>query len=211
MEPVGKLEWHDGTLKASSPNLPPLSWTRPADLAEARLEIEPPVDALALDDGADLLTAAFAVVPFVREPLPRPVFGAGVTPAAREAFLLFTGQNAPTRRADAFRVLRGEPGDFVVCARRYSDVWKVGAFSVASTALTVRFEDLWMHLPKTARRFGEYLVEAVRDPNAKDAPDAKSAGVVRETVPGVAPDARMRLELAPGGGFTLTFWPVASA
>ncbi len=150
MEPLAKLEWHEGVLKASSPNLPPLAWTRPADLAEARLEIEPPVASLALEDGKDLLTAAFAVVPFVREPLPRPSFGPGITPAAREAFLVFTGQNASSQRADAFRVMRGEPEDFVVCARRYKDVWKAAAFAVEPTALTFRFEDLYLQLPKTA-------------------------------------------------------------
>lgn len=210
MEPIGKLEWDGGVLKASSPNLPPLAWTRPADLAEARLEIEPPVESLVLDDGKDLLTAAFAVVPFVREPLPKPSFGPGVTPAAREAFLVFTGQNASSQRADAFRVMRGEPGDFVVCARRYKDVWKAAAFAVEPTALTFRFEDIYLQLPKTAPRYGEYIVEVVRDPNCKDPPEAQSAGVVRETITGAPPDARIRLELQRGGGFTLTFWPVAA-
>lgn len=210
MDPVAKLEWHDGVLKASSPNLPPLAWTRPADLAEARLEIEPSVEALAMEEGGDLLTAAFAVVPFVREPLPKPSFGPGITPAAREAFLVFTGQNASSQRADAFRVMRGEPGDFVVCARRYKDVWKAAAFAVEPTALTFRFEDLYLQLPKTAHRYDEYIAEVVRDPNAKDPPQAQTAGVVRETLAGVPPDARIRLELQRGGGFTLTFWPVAA-
>lgn len=210
MEPLAKLEWHEGVLKASSPNLPPLAWTRPADLAEARLEIEPPVASLDLEDGKDLLTAAFAVVPFVREPLPKPSFGPGVTPAACEAFLVFTGQNASSQRADAFRVMRGEPGDFVVCARRYKDVWKAAAFAVEPTALTFRFEDLYLQLPKTAPRYEDYIVEVVRDPNSKDPAEAQSAGVVRETITGVPPDARIRLELQRGGGFTLTFWPVAA-
>lgn len=210
LNPIGRLAWDDGVLKASSPNLPTLSWTRPADLAEARLEIEAPIDALAIADGHDLLTAAFTIVPFVREPLPKPDFGVGVTVAAREAFAVFTGQNASSQRADAFRALRGEPDDFLVCARRYKDVWKVGAFSVESTTLTVRFEDLWNQLPKTAPRYTDYLVEVVRDPNAKDTPEAQVAGVVRETLTGIAPDARIFLDVARGGGFTLTFWPVAA-
>lgn len=210
MKALAKLTWDDGVLKASSPNLPTLSWTRPADLAESRLEFEPPVDALELADGADLLTAAFSVVPFVREPLPRPVYGKGVTEAARAAFDVYTGQNASSQRADAFRVLRGEPDDFLVCARRYKDVWKVGAFAVEPTTLTVRFEDLWNQLPKTAPKYTDYLVEVVRDPHAKDAPEAQTAGVLRETLTGVAPDARICLDVAKGGGFTLTFWPVAA-
>ena len=39
--------------------------------------------------------------------------------------------------------------------------------------------------------------------------EAQAAHVVRETLPGIAPDARICLDLADGGGFTLTFWPVA--
>jgi len=206
---VGKLEWDDGVLKASSDNMPTLAWTRPADLAEARLEIDPPIDSLEIADGKELLAAAFTVVPFVREPLPDPVFGEGVTLAAREAFNVFTGHNAKSQRADAFRVTRGEPDDFLVCARRYKDVWKVGGFTVEETALTVRFEDLWNQLPAKGKQYTDYLVEVVRDPNAKDSPEAQSAGIVRETLTGIAPDARIFLELAKGGGFTLTFWPIA--
>jgi len=209
VKPVGQLKFEDGVLTASSPNVPTLTWTRPADLAEARLNIDPPVEALELETGADLLTAAFAVVPFVREPYPAPVFGAGVTAAARAAFALFLGTNV-YERADAFRVLRGEVDDFIVCARRYHDVWKVGAFTVKPTTLTVRFEDLWNQLPKGAARYADYLVEVVRDPHAKDTPAEQAAGLVRETRAGVAPDARLTLDLAAGGGFTLTFWPVAA-
>jgi hypothetical protein len=65
-------------------------------------------------------------------------------------------------------------------------------------------------LPEKAR-FTDYLVEVVRDPNAKDSPEAQAAHVVRETLPGIAPDARICLDLADGGGFTLTFWPVAGS
>ena len=209
MDAVATLAWDDGVLKASTPNLPTLSWTRPGDLAEARLNCDPPPGNLDLGHGGDLLTAAFKVIPFVREPLPQPFFGGGVTLPAQEAFRLFLGTNV-AERADDFRVLRGEPDDYLVCARRYHDVWKVGAFTVEPTTLTVRFEDVWRQLPERSR-FTVYLVEVVRDPNAKDSADAQAAHVVRETLPDVAPDARMCLDLAAGGGFTLTFWPVAQA
>ncbi len=209
MEPVATLVWDDGILKASTPNLPTLSWQRPGDLAEARLNCDPPPADLAINDGGDLLTAAFKVVPFVREPLPKPRFGDGVTLSAQEAFNLFLGVNV-AEREDDLKVLRGEPDDFLVCARRYHDVWKVGAFTVEETTLTVRFEDLWRLLPEKAR-FTGYLVEVVRDPNAKDSAEAQAAHVVRETLPGIAPDARICLDLSAGGGFTLTFWPVVSA
>ena len=55
----------------------------------------------------------------------------------------------------------------------------------------------------------QYLVETVRDPNAADGPAEQAAHVVRETIPGVAPDARIVLDADAGGGWTLTFWPVA--
>ena len=209
MEPVATLAWDDGVLKASTPNLPTLSWTRPGDLAEARLNCDPPPASLDLGHGGDLLTAAFKVIPFVREPLPAPFFGGGVTFPAQEAFRLFLGTNV-AERADEFRVLRGEPDDYLVCARRYRDVWKVGGFTVEPTTLTVRFEDLWRRLPETAR-FKVYIAEVVRDPNAGDSAAAQAAHVVRESLPDLAPDVRLCLDLVAGGGFTVTFWPVAGA
>ena len=110
MEAVATLAWDDGVLKASTPNLPPLAWTRPGDLAEARLNCDPPPADLDLGHGGDLLTAAFKVIPFVREPLPAPFFGGGVTFPAQEAFRLFLGINV-AEKADDFRVLRGEVDD----------------------------------------------------------------------------------------------------
>ena len=208
MKPVATLAWDDGVLKTATPNLPPLSWLRPGDLAEARLNCDPTPDDLDVRNGCDLLDAAFKVVPFVREPLPEPSFGDGVTPPAQDAFRLFLGTNV-AEKADDFKVLRGEPDEFIVCVRRYRDVWKVGAFTVEPITLTVRFEDVWRLLPENAR-FTEYLVEVVRDPNAKDSAAAQSARIIREVFPGIAPDARICLDLAAGGGFTLAFWPVVS-
>jgi len=203
MEPVGKLEFEDGTLKASTPNLPTLSWDRPAALAEARLECDQPPSVLEISNGADALVVAFKVLPFVRGPLPAPSFGDDVTPAARASFALLLGSSLH-EVADSFRVIRGELDDFIVFARRYKDVWMVGALSVDSTTLTFRFEDIWSQLPEKSR-FPEYIVEVVRD----DPTDAKSC--VRETLTGVAPDARIMLDIRANGGFMLTFWPVAGA
>ncbi len=209
MQAVGNLVWDDGVLKASTPNLPTLSWTRPAELAEARLNCDEPPEDLDLGHGGDLLTAAFKVIPFVRGPLPKPFFGGGVTHPAQEAFKLFLG-TLLSEPSDEFKVLRGEVDDFLMFARRHRDVWMVGAFTVHATTLTVRFEDLWRRLPEKARRT-EYLMETLRDPNAKDSPEANAAHEVRETLPGLAPDARICLDLAEGGGFVLTFWPVVAA
>ena len=198
---IGKLEFEDGVLKASSPNLPTLAWDRPAALAEARLECDPPPESRDVAAGADALAAAFKVLPFARGPLPRPAFGPAVTPAARDAFALLAGTSMH-EAADSFRVLRGEVDDFIVFARRYKDVWMAGALAASATTLTFRFEDIWSQLPKGSR-FAEYIVEVVRDD------PADSSACVRETLPGVAPDARIMLDLRAGGGFTLAFWPVA--
>ena len=203
LAPTVALDWDDGVLRASASDLSG-TWTRPADLAAARLAVAPPPDALFLDDGHDLLTAAFAVVPFVRGPLPVPVYGAGVTAAARAAFGLFIGQSV--RSDTVLRVLRGELDDFLVCARLDGRVWTVGAFAAEATTLTVRFEDLWRQLPVPSRH-SDYRADILRDPHAKDEPAARAAGLVRETVEGLAPDARICLDVAKGGGFTLTFTP----
>ena len=111
MTAVAQLAWRDGALWSESPGCPPRSWSRPADLAQARLGTDHVVEALALADGRDLLTAAFAVVPFAHGPLPEPVFGEAVTPAARAAFRAFLGIDG---EGEAFRVMRGEPDDFLV-------------------------------------------------------------------------------------------------
>jgi len=199
IEPVGKLEFEDGVLKASSKNLPTLAWDRPAALAEARLESDPPPASLEMSDGADALAAAFKVLPFVRGPLPAPSFGSAVTPAARAAFALLAG-TAFHEPSDSFRVIRGEVDDFIVFARRHKDVWMAGALAVAATTLTFRFEDLWTQLPK-GNRFGEYIVEVVRD-DPRD-----PSGCVRETIPSAVPDVRIMIDIRASGGFTLAFWP----
>lgn len=203
MTALAQLAWDDGVLRTSGPDIPPHAWTRPAALAEARLALVPPPETLELEDGADLLTAAFAVLPFAYGPFPAPVFGEAVTPAAQEAFAVFMGPED----ADAFRVLRGEPDDFLICARRSGASWTVAAFSVDATTLTVRFEDLWTQLPEELRAF-DYQVAVVRDPHAKDSSESQTARVVHETLQGVAPDARICLDVSRDGGFTLTFSPV---
>lgn len=205
MAPVVELAWEDGRLRTSAPGVPARLWARPAALAAARLALLPPPAALDLADGGDLLAAAFAVVPFVRGPLPPPAFGAGVTAAARAAFDVYLDE-----AKGALAVLRGEPGDFLVCARCARGVWTVGAFAAAPTTLTVRFEDLWRRLPAAARAFA-YRLDVVRDPHAKDAPAARAAGVVSERHAGLAPDVRVCLDVARGGGFALVFTPQAEA
>ena len=194
MTAVAQLAWRDGALWSESPRCPLRAWSRPADLAQARLGTDCAVEALALADGRDLLTAAFAVVPFVRGPLPEPVFGEDVTPAARAAFRVFLGIDGV---GDDFRAMRGEPYDFLVFARRIGTTWQVGGFTIETTTLTVRFEDVWDLTPPELRATS-YAVEVLRDGGSADPPDRLS---------GIAPDARLFIDLAANGGFLFTFTP----
>ncbi len=216
---IAQLFWRDGELWSESPGCPSRAWRRPADLAEARLATDPAVDSLALADGRDLLTAAFCVVPFAHGPLPEPVFGEAVTPAARAAFRVFLGIDG---EGDAFHVMRGEPDDFLVFARRLwrsrgdrptgasrrsrgdrptGAVWQVGGFSVEATTLTVRFEDVWNLAPPELRATS-YSVDVLRD---------GVSAVSQNRLPGIAPDARLFIDLAANGGFLFTFTPEETA
>ena len=213
MTAVAQLSWRDGSLWSESPGCPARAWTRPADLAQARLGTDLAVESLELADGRDLLTAAFAVVPFVCGPftggsrscatansLPEPAFGEAVTPAARAAFRAFLGLDGA---GDDFRVMRGEPDDFLVFARRsrgdrpIGAAWQVGGFTVEATTLTVRFEDVWILTPPELRATS-YRVTVLRDGG-----DAVLADI--------APDARIFIDLAANGGFLLSFTPTEDA
>ena len=219
MNVIAQLFWRDGELWSESQGCPSRAWRRPADLAEARLATDPAVDSLALADGRDLLTAAFCVVPFAHGPLPEPVFGEAVTSAARAAFRAFLGIDG---EGDAFHVMRGEPDDFLVFARRLrrsrgdrptgavrrsrgdrptGAVWQVGGFTVDATTLTVRFEDVWELTPPELR-VTSYSVEALRD---------GVSAVSQNILPGIAPDARLFIDLASNGGFLFTFTPEETA
>ncbi len=198
MTAVAQLAWRDGSLWSDSPGCPPRAWTRPADLAQARLGTDPAVESLELADGRDLLTAAFAIVPFVCGPLPEPAFGEAVTPAARAAFRMFLGLDGA---GDDFRVMRGEPDDFLVFARRIGAAWQVGGCTVDATTLTVRFEDVWDLTPPELRATS-YAVNVLRDGEGAVHPDLLAD---------VAPDARIFIDLAANGGFLLPFTPTEDA
>ena len=191
MQEKRKIWFDDGVLKARVSGTA-LSFARPAELLENRLNCDAAPESLAPEDGVALVRAAFEVVPFARAPLPRPAYGDKITAPARAAFELFAGLN-PSEKSDDFCVLRAEVDDFVVAARRFGDVWMAGAFAAAAKTLTFRFEDLWLRLPEQ-RRKQEYIVEVNSD-----------AG--RKVVDSAAPDARLFLDIADSGGFSLAFWP----
>ena len=204
MNVIAQLFWRDGELWSESPGCPSRAWSRPADLAEARLGTDHAVEALALADGRDLLAAAFCVVPFAHGPFPEPSFGEAVTPAARAAFRAFLGLDGA---GDDFRVMRGEPDDFLVFARRSRGdrptgaVWQVGGFTVDATTLTVRFEDVWNLTPPELRTTS-YSVTVLKD---------GASAIPLDHLLGIAPDARLFIDLAANGGFLFTFTPEEAA
>ena len=122
------------------------------------------------------------------------MFGEAVTPAARAAFRVFLGLDGA---GDDFRVMRGEPDDFLVFARRSGAAWQVGGFTVDATTLTVRFEDVW-DLTPPALRATSYGVTVLRDGGDAVLTD-------------IAPDARIFIDLAANGGFLLSFTPTEDA
>lgn len=200
-ESIAELEFRNGSLVSRSPHSAERTWRRPADLAQSRLECEPAVPSVLIRDGADAISFAFRVAPFAARPFPAPQFGDAVTPAACLAFALFIGLDGA---GDDFWAARGELDDFLLFGRRFGDDWRIGAFAARATTLTVRFEDFWWRIPP-ARRAMRYDLSALRDPQAKDAPETAAAGIVREPVPGLAPDARVCVDLADDGGFILEF------
>ena len=120
------------------------------------------------------------------------------TPAAQAALAASSQRACP---------LRGLPGDFLVFAVGLEGpVPTVCGLCCAQTTLTVRFEDVWQMLPAETRVYS-YTCAVTRDPTFKDAPPAQVEGMVRESIPSLAPDARICIDLAENGGFVLSFHP----
>ena len=120
------------------------------------------------------------------------------TPAAQAALALTTSRVCP---------LRGLPNDFLVfTVGLEGSVPTVCGLACVATTLTVRFEDVWQLLPPN-RRALSYTCAVTRDPHAKDSLFAQAEGVVHESLSGLAPDVRICLDLADGGGFVLSFQP----
>jgi hypothetical protein len=171
---------------------------RPGDLAVRRFGVLERVGELVVEDGRQGCNHLFLTVPFTKAALPAPAFGEAVTPAYRAAFELMLGRGGAS---DDFRMLRGEPGEFAVAARRLGDVWHVAGVTSDAQTLTVRFEDLWLRMPAELRALA-YAVEILRDP-LKD----ESGEAVTEVFADQAPDVRVALDLAKSGGFLITFRP----
>jgi len=175
---------------------------RPGDLAERRFGALARVDGLDVAAGRQGCGHLFLTVPFTKAPLPAPAFGEAVTTAYRAAFEMILGRGGTS---DDFYVMRGEPGEFAVAARRQGGAWQVAGVTAEARTLTVRFEELWLRLPPELRAL-RYTVELLRDPIRGEAGDR-----VEETFADQAPDVRVALDLAKNGGFLITFRPQPAA
>ena len=173
---------------------------RPGDLAVRRFAALESVGELAVSDGRQGCGHLFLTVPFTKTALPAPVFGDAVTPAYRAAFGLILGCG---EAGEDFWMMRGEPGEFAVAARRQGGVWQVAGVTAAARTLTVRFEDVWLRMPAELRSRA-YTVDILRDPLKDEAGDR-----IEESFTEQAPDVRVALDLAKNGGFLLTFRPQA--
>ncbi len=171
---------------------------RPGELAERRFAALASVAALDVADGRQGCDHLFLTVPFTRNALPTPAFGAALTPAYRAAFEALIDREAA---CDAFWMMRGEPGEFAVGARRQGATWRVAGITAAAKTLTVRVEDLWLRTP-VEWRAPHYTVELLRDPLPGEA-----GPCVEETFAAQAPDVRVALDLARDGGFLVTLRP----
>ena len=174
---------------------------RPGDLAVRRFGALERLDELVVGCGRQGCDHLFLTVPFTKAELPAPVFGEAVTPAYRAAFEMMLGRGAVS---DDFWMIRGEPGEFAVAARRQGGVWQVAGVTAAARTLTVRFEDLWLRMPVELRALA-YTVEILRDP-IKDEPGNR----VEESFAEQAPDVRVAMDLAKSGGFLITYRPQLS-
>lgn len=194
--PTGKVVafWQHGTERHI------VLFDTPAELAARRFAALPQLNALAITDGRVACLCPFLTLPFTRAQLPAPDYGQCVTEAARAGFALICAAGGV---GDDYRVLRGEPGEFFVAARRYGAEWWVGGVTSAPHTLTLRFEDLWLRTPHELRA-QNYQVVIVRDPTVHD---PKGTAHVHESFDGQAPDVRVVLDMAKSGGFLLRFVP----
>jgi hypothetical protein len=171
---------------------------RPGDLAVRRFGALEHIDELVVADGRQGCNHLFLTVPFTKTALPLPFFGEAVTPAFRTAFEMILGCGMTS---DDFWMLRGEPGEFAIAARRQGNVWQVAGVTAASLTLTMRFEELWLRMPAELRAL-TYTVGILRDPLKNEAGDC-----IEESFPKQAPDVRVALDLAKSGGFLITYRP----
>lgn len=173
---------------------------RPGDLLPRTFNVHTALETLVFHNGSDACTKLFQLIPFTKAALPEPRFGEALTPAAQRALQTILARAA---QADDFWVIRGEPGVFAVTATRKGACWHVAGITASARTLTIRFEDLALRTP-TDCRAEQYAVRIQRDPNKHEL-----GTLIDETFDAQPAHIRVALDLAPNGGFLLTFTPTS--
>lgn len=169
---------------------------RPADLATAKLGTLQAPNEWTPSSGKQALIDLFALVPFWQNTPASIQMDDSLTPAFREAlaWIIFGAKGT-----DQEWMMRGEPGDFAILARREGDQWQIAGISATEKVLTVRLEDLWDHTPEAHLPNGPRTIRLIRDPNQAETDKDK----ITESFPDSSPFTKISLEVKANGGFLI--------
>lgn len=170
---------------------------RPGDLATARLGTLQAPDEWLPKSGEQALIDLFALVPFWQNPPASIQMDDSLTPAFREAL---TWMIFGSKGTDQEWMMRGEPGDFAILARREGDQWQIAGISATEKTLTIRLEDLWGRTPEDHLPNGSRTIRLIRDPNQKETDQDK----IIESFPDSSPFTKISLEVKANGGFLIS-------
>ena len=174
---------------------------RAGELAEQHFNVPCSGSLPLIQSGADATRSVYVSLPFINGAVGQPQFGPQVRSTLVLAFSTLLEHYRAQQNDDDFVILRGEPGVFVVFARRCGQRWIVGALTAGGRTLCFRFEDLWRRLPAESK-FRSWRVQISRDPVLDE-----TGEIYRESFNAVAPDLRLFMELRRNGGFVLEFEP----
>ncbi|MDD2601233.1 MAG: glycoside hydrolase family 97 C-terminal domain-containing protein [Kiritimatiellae bacterium] len=174
---------------------------RPGALVEMRFNVLVGGDEIPVETGADGCRSLFTQLPFFAAAMPPVRYGVAVRESFKLAFNCILSHFTGSASDDDFWVIRGEPGEFAVVARRIGATWLVSGICAAAKTLTLRFEDLWLRMPAAYRAL-LWRVRIVRDPV-----NAEPGESVAESFGNLAPDIKIALDVKKNGGFWLEFKP----
>jgi len=172
---------------------------RPGALVEMKFNVLVGGNGIPVETGADGCRVLFTRLPFIVGAVPTVRYGAEIRESFKIAFNSLLSHFSACD--DDFWVIRGEPAEFAVVARRIGATWLVSGICAAVKTLTVRFEDLWLRMPVALRAL-QWRVRIVRD-SVNEEPGQS----VDESFDGLAPDIKIAMDVKKNGGFWLEFEP----
>jgi len=172
---------------------------RPGSLAEMQFGVLDAISEIQVENGVDGCRMIYTRLPFTKAILPAASYGEKIRISYKVAFDEFLVHY--NRVDDDFRLMRGEPGIFVVGARRNGSCWSVVGITSKARTLTVRFEDLWLRMPPEMREL-KWKVTLIRDPV-----NDETGGLIKESFDDLVPNIRIALDLKKDGGFLMKFSP----